>query len=45
MEAKIKLREKNINKLSGIVKLPPETLQKLVPMNLIDTTEVFTDTV
>ena len=41
MIQKIKLREKDINKLSSIIRLPTEALQKLASMNIIDTTEVL----
>jgi hypothetical protein len=40
MIPRIKLREKDINKLSGITQIPTETLQKLEAMNLLDEMEV-----
>ena len=39
MIQKIRLREKDINKLSNITQQSAETLQKLESMNLIDVTE------
>lgn len=39
MIPKTKLRDKDINKLSGILQYPTEMIQKIVSMNLLDTIE------
>lgn len=40
MTPKIKLRDKDLNKLSGITQISVETLKKLESMNLLDEIEV-----
>jgi formylmethanofuran dehydrogenase subunit E len=39
MPPKIRLREKDVNKLSTILRYPAETLQELAAKNLLDDTE------